>query len=417
MFIDKVKISIKAGDGGSGHTSFLQDRQTQRGGPDGGDGGHGGDVVFVGSMREDNLIEFRYKTKFVAENGYPGRGANRTGANGKDIEIPVPRGTKILKVGGLLIADITEEGQRFVALHGGAGGRGNARFATSRRQTPNFSQTGVKTAVYEVVLELNCIADVGIIGFPNVGKSTLLSIVTRANPKIANYPFTTLHPNIGVYSGGGQTIFLADIPGLVEGASQGVGLGLDFLKHINRTRLLIHMIDISETDGRDAIEDYKTINKELAAFSSELSKKQQIVVLNKTDCADEARIQRFISESGVPNVFQISCAARQGIDELMKFVASEIVKIPKNLAALPDAELEEIINKNSFTVTFEEGVFVVSGPMVDNLIRGVVLSDTESAAYFHRRLESGGVIEELKRNGMKQGDTVKIADTSFIWTD
>jgi len=239
MFIDKVEITIKAGDGGNGHTSFLRDRNTQRGGPDGGDGGKGGDIVFVGTTQTDNLVEFRFVKKFIAQNGVNGRPNNCTGAMGEELLIPVPLGTKILNETNHLLADIVTEGQKFTALRGGGGGRGNARFATARRQTPNFSQSGIKTIAHNVILELNCIADVGLVGFPNVGKSTLLSVVTRANPKIGNYHFTTIHPNIGVYTASsGANVILADLPGLIEGASTGTGLGIDFLKHVNRTRCL-----------------------------------------------------------------------------------------------------------------------------------------------------------------------------------
>jgi len=352
-------------------------------------------------------------------NGRPGK---KDGAYGKDLEIAVPLGTKIYKhtkCGDTeLLADIVQEGQVFVALKGGQGGRGNTHFATSRRQTPNFSHDGVKTKVHHVVLELESIADVGIIGFPNVGKSTLLSVVTRANPKIANYQFTTLHPNIGIHSWGGKNIILADIPGLIEGASEGRGLGIQFLKHISRTRMLIHVIDISEQDGRNAVEDYKVINRELEMFSRDLAMKPQIIVLNKIDAAEEERISQFLKEhkkSG--EIFQISCATRQGVEELMNHVAVQVQKLPRSKESFITATLEEAVDKNAFEVACKGGIFHVLGPMIDNLIRGVVLSDTESAAYFHRRLNKSGVIDALKNAGMQQGDTIQIADTQFTWED
>ena len=426
MFIDKVEITIKAGAGGNGHTSFLRDRQTMHGGPDGGDGGRGGDVIFVGSTRTDNLIEFRYTKKFCANDGENGTPRNKHGADGKDLEIPVPLGTKIYKHAGggdpqrvsgdttktptgdmLLVADITAEGQKFVALRGGAGGRGNSHFATARRQTPNFSHSGVKTEPYNLTLELETIADVGIIGLPNVGKSTFLSIVTRANPKIANYPFTTLHPNIGVMYTRGKSIVLADIPGLIEGASRGVGLGHDFLKHVNRTRLLVHMLDAGSDDPE---RDREIINRELDAFSPNLSKKPQITVLNKCDCVENI-------ETNGADILRISCATRTGIDELVAKIADEVDKLPKPAAPVFFAKLENAVDKNAFDVEKIDGVYVVSGALVDNLSRGVVLSDTESTSYFHRRLEQSGVIRALRDAGMVDGDTVQIGTTEFVWQD
>jgi len=447
MFLDRVEITIKAGDGGNGHTSFHRDAITARGGPDGGDGGHGGDVVFAGTNKVDNLVSFRFTKKFTADSGANGKPRMKTGAMGKELVIEVPLGTKIYKhpvtacggatplkqrgipnaednacrvgVSGELLADITEDGQRYVALKGGAGGRGNARFATSRRQTPNFSHSGVKTIAHNVVLELNCIADVGIIGFPNVGKSTLLSVVTRANPKIGNYHFTTIHPNIGVYNAGGAAVILADIPGLIEGAATGTGLGIDFLKHINRTRLLVHVVDISEQDGRDALRDFEIINAELGAFSKSLLDKPQIVALNKCEMADKARIDAFKKQYAKKyKVFEISAATHTGVKELMQHVAAEVAKLPKTPAEIATAELEGWVDKNTFEVVIEsDGGFRVAGPLVDNLIRGVVLSDTESNAYFQRRLVDSGVIAALKDAGMREGDTVRIADVEFEWVD
>jgi GTP-binding protein len=421
-------ITIKAGNGGSGHTSFLRDRQTVSGGPDGGDGGKGGDIIFVGTTRVDNLIDFRFAKRFIAGNGGGGRPLNKSGAAGDDLLIPVPLGTKIFKSGvgespAELLQDIVTDGQRYCALRGGAGGRGNAHFATSRRQTPNFSQVGIKTLEYKVILELNCIADVGLIGFPNAGKSTLLSVITRANPKIGNYHFTTVHPNIGVYApeknSGEGTVIFADIPGIIEGAHTGTGLGTDFLKHIKRTRLLAHLVDISEQEGRDAINDFEIINKELAAFSPALAAKPQIIVLNKIDTADSARIAAFKKSYGTKfKIFEISALAHQGIDELMKYICLSIVRLPRPEPEIADAELEAAVDRNAFEVTAEnDGSFTVKGAMVDNLVRGVVLSDTESAAYFMRRLEKSGAITALKDVGMKNGDTVRIADTEFEWTD
>jgi GTP-binding protein len=422
MFIDKAEITIKAGNGGNGHTSFHRDMLTQRGGPNGGDGGRGGDIVFVGSTRMDNLVDFQYTKSYPAPDGGNGGTNNKHGADGNDLLIPVPLGTKIKTAAGEILADITETNQKFIALRGGAGGRGNSHFATSRRQTPNFSHSGVKTAPHDIILELECIADVGIIGFPNVGKSTFLSIITRANPKIGNYAFTTLHPNIGICPK--NNLVFADIPGLVEGAGNGVGLGIDFLKHISRTRLLLHFIDAGELDGRSAVRDYEIINKELKTFSAELAARPQIVVLNKIDCLEPERLEKIkrdllqIMGGGMNRIFEISCAARSGIDELLTHIAKEVAKIDKPKPITKFGTLEQKVDKNEFTVSkAADGTFVVSGAMIDNLVRGVVLSDTESASYFHRRLEQSGVIAALLAAGMSNGDVVRVADVEFEWYD
>jgi len=430
MFIDKVEITIKAGNGGAGHVSFHRDATTMRGGPDGGDGGRGGDIIFVGSTSSDNLVEFRFAKKFYAKDGVDGGTRNKAGANADDLKINVPLGTRIYKTSkegtfivSELLADITEKDQEFVALKGGAGGKGNAFFATSRKQTPNFSQTGIKTKEYKVSLELSCIADVGLIGFPNVGKSTLLSVISRANPKIANYHFTTLHPNLGVVipkDDSFKPFIVADIPGLIEGASEGAGLGHDFLRHIDRTRLLVHVIDISGYEGRDPVEDYKLINNELVKYNPALADKTQIVALNKSDIDYEQAV-RFRKDVKGVKTFLISAATRQGIDELLKAISVELANLPRVQAVQFFAELEERPDKNKFDIEVEryvDGVcFVVSGPLIDNLIRGVVLSDTESNNYFQRRLADSGVIAALRERGMKNGDTVCIADIEFEWVD
>lgn len=428
MFLDKVEITIKAGNGGNGSVSFFRDKLTMHGGPDGGDGGKGGDVIFVGSTRVDNLIEFRFTKKFKAADGENGGQRNRFGAGGNDLEIPVPLGTKIYKIASgssvvqrtneksELVADITAEGQKYRALRGGAGGRGNARFATSKKQTPNFSQDGVKTQEYKVLLELSSIADVGLVGFPNVGKSTLLSVISRANPKIANYHFTTLHPNLGVVSVFDKSFIVADIPGLIEGASSGAGLGHEFLRHISRTRILVHVVDISGTEGRDPVADFHTINCELAAFNAELSKKPQIVVLNKSDI-DNSRVSSFKKVVKGYKILEISGATQVGVQELLKTIAVELEKLPKVLPSEPMTELEVRTDKNAFVVSNSGSNYYVKGPFIDNLIRGVVLSDTESNSYFQRRLVESGIIEALKNQGMKDGDTVHIADIEFEYID
>jgi GTP-binding protein len=437
MFVDKATITVKAGKGGNGCVSFHREKYVSAGGPDGGDGGRGGDIVFVGTTRADNLVEFRFTKKFFAGDGANGGTRNKAGAGAVDLKIPVPLGTKIYRCGpgvGLdcfvadaprndLLADITSDGEQFRALKGGAGGKGNAFFATSRKQTPNFAQTGIKTKEYKVTLELSCIADVGLVGFPNVGKSTLLSVISRANPKIANYHFTTLHPNLGVVVPVDRSMkpfIVADIPGLIEGASDGAGLGHEFLRHIDRTRLLVHVIDISGVEGRDPVEDYKLINKELVKYSPKLADKVQIIALNKSDI-DGSKVADFKKAVKGHKIFVISSATRQGIDELLRAIAVELENLPRVEAQKFFAELEEKVDKNKFEIEVEpddDGVcFIVTGPLIDNLIRGVVLTDTESNAYFHRRLKDSGVIAAMREKGLQDGDTVRIADVEFEWVD
>ena len=441
MFLDKVTINIRAGAGGNGHISFYRDKLKMTGPPDGGDGGNGGDVIFVGSTREDNLVNFRFTKKFHAGNGVHGRPGNRTGARGEPIIIPVPLGTRIYKINkkesdGLsksrvgvslanpskeLLADITQPDQQFVALCGGSGGRGNAFYATGKKRSPNFSQMGVSTKDYDVRLELNSIADIGLVGFPNVGKSTLLAAITRANPKIANYPFTTLHPNIGVANVFGQNIIVADIPGLIEGASEGIGLGHDFLKHLRRTRLLVHVVDISETEGRTATDDFRKINAELKQFSADLAAKPQIVALNKVDMATEKQIKQFVGAAICRPLshppFPISAAIGEGVNELMQHAAKILATIPKPESCAATATLEGVVDKNAFTVEVVDGEYHVTGALVDNLIRGVVLTDTESNHYFQRRLLETGIIDELKKRGMVEGDVVIVGSVEFEYLD
>jgi len=417
MFLDKVQIKIKAGNGGNGHVSFFRDKLTMRGGPDGGDGGRGGNVVFIGTTREDNLVNFRYTKKFHAGDGKHGGTTHKNGKYGEVMIVPVPLGTRILKENGELLADIIELDQQFIALKGGGGGKGNAFFATAKKQTPNFSQMGVETKEYIVKLELNTIADIGLVGFPNVGKSTLLASTTRANPKIANYHFTTLHPNIGVANVYGDNIIIADVPGLIEGASQGTGLGHDFLKHLRRVRLLVHVIDISEQEGRDALTDLETINNELMAFDPELGAKPQIIALNKCDVATKEAIAKFKKTKCKSPVFEIMAAIGEGVPKLLEHAHGALQKLPKASATQAYATLEEIVDKNTFKVEISDGEFFVTGPFIDNLIRGVVLTDTESNSYFQRRLEESGIISEMKQKGLKTGDIVHIGEVEFEWVD
>lgn len=422
MFLDRTKITIKAGNGGNGSSSFLHTAQTANGGPDGGEGGKGGDIIFVATKNLNTLYDFRFHKKFFAENGGNGGQRLKTGAKGKDVIIKVPCGTVLIdSKTNKIIADLFEDEMRFVALKGGEGGHGNAYYKSSIKQAPHFSQSGEETKSREVILELKTIADVGLIGYPNAGKSTLLSCISNANPKIANYPFTTLYPNLGVCEVKGQTFVAADIPGLIEGASEGQGLGHYFLKHIERVRLLLHLVDISESDGRDFIEDYKIINKELAGYSQELLKTPQLIILSKIDLLDEEtlkeRVRRFENEIGESYIL-LSGATYRGVEDIKLKTIELLSKLPKK----PPLEIEEfnfdVKDKSSIIITRDdEGAFIVSGGRIDEFARGIVLSDTRSFAYFQKSLEKMGVITMLKERGFKNGDTIKIKDAVFEYSE
>ena len=422
MFLDRVKISIKAGNGGKGSTSFLRNAQTANGGPDGGEGGKGGDMIFEATSNLNTLYNFQFKKKFVAQNGEDGSKKLQTGANGKDEVIMVPCGTVLIDAQtNKIIADLHENGARFIALKGGKGGHGNAYYKSSIKQAPHYSQTGETTVQKEVILELKTIADVGLVGFPNAGKSTLLSCISNANPKIANYPFTTLYPNLGVCQVKGQTFVVADIPGLIEGASEGQGLGHYFLKHVERVRLILHLVDISQSDGRDFIEDFKVINQELENYSKELGKTPQIAVLSKIDLIDEEtlkeREERFKKEINVSYI-KISGATMQGIEELKLATLEKLSKTPKKSAIEieeNDFDTRDVSSINIYRI--DNGTFVVEGGRIDNFTRGVVLSDNVSFAYFQNRLKEMGIIDMLKEKGLKNGDSVQIKDIVFEYTE
>ena len=421
MFLDRVKIKIKAGDGGDGSLSFLRTKLTMKGGPDGGDGGKGGDIVFRANEGMNTLYNFRFKKKFHAENGEAGSRQLKTGASGKDVVIDVPCGTVLIDAEtGKVIVDLNENGKTFVALRGGNGGHGNAYYKTSIKQAPAFSQQGMKTKEREVILELKTIADVGLVGYPNVGKSTLLSVISNANPKIANYPFTTLYPNLGVVEVRGQTFVVADIPGLIEGASEGQGLGHYFLKHVERVRLILHLVDVSQSEGRDYMTDYETINSELAKYSQELAKTPQLVVFSKSDEIDEELLKKRTSDFEKKyhiHPIAISSILHEGVDELLLKTLEKLSTLPKK----PPVQVEKFdfdkTDLESVVIQKNGGVFEVSGGKIDNFVRGVFLDDPRSFAYFQNRLQEMGIIEMLKNQGLKNGDTVKIKDIEFEWIE
>lgn len=423
MFTDYAKIIVKSGDGGDGAISFRREKYVAAGGPDGGDGGKGGDVYFTVDPDANTLIDFRFKKKFKAESGKNGEGNHRYGKSGEDLYIKVPLGTVIKDAeSGKVLADLCEKGQTEKVFPGGRGGKGNSHFATSTRQAPRFSQGGEKGIEKEIILELKLLADVGLIGFPNVGKSTFLSVVTSATPKIADYHFTTLEPNLGVVkSEYGDSFVIADIPGIIEGASDGTGLGLQFLRHIERTRLLLHVIDSSGIEGRNPVEDFNTINNELKSYSEKLSKRTQIIVANKADLMQDEtaykELEKVAKEKGLA-IFKISGVTGQGIKELLDYVSKTLKTLPKeDLVEIEDRKVYTLEDKDEFTITKENGMFVVDGPGVQRIMRKVNLEDNESMYYFQKCLEQIGVNEKLKEAGVQEGDTVKVVDWELEWYD
>lgn len=420
MFVDYAEIYIKAGDGGDGAVSFRREKYIPNGGPDGGDGGAGGNVVFVADTGLRTLMDFRYKKKYIAEKGDNGSGRNKSGRGGEDLVVKVPVGTIVKdKETGRIIADISRPGQKEIIARGGRGGAGNQHFATPTRQVPNFARRGSPGEEFTAILELKLIADVGLLGFPNVGKSTLLSMVSSARPKIANYHFTTLSPNLGVVSlGEGESFVLADIPGLVEGAHEGAGLGHKFLRHVERTRLLIHVVDVAETDGRDAISDVDVINRELEMYNPELAKRPQVIAANKTDALYETeKLERFRTEMEKRGykVFAISAATGRGVDELMRYTYELLKTLPEVVLFEPEQDAGPGIKEDEppFTVRRENDVYVVEGPWVTKLLGSVNLNDRESLQYFQRAVRNMGVIEALAEKGIREGDTVRMGEIEF----
>lgn len=421
MFIDLAEIHLKAGNGGAGKISFARAKYIPNGGPDGGDGGNGGSIIFEVDLGLRTLVDFRYKRKYRADDGGKGDGSNKSGKYAKDLIIKVPLGTLVRdKETGLLLADLSEENQKEVICRGGKGGWGNQHFATPTRQIPNFAHPGTAGVERTVILELKTLADVGLVGFPNAGKSTLISAVSAAKPKIANYPFTTLTPVLGIVSvGAGVSFAMADIPGLIEGAHEGVGLGHAFLRHVERTRLLLHIVDVAETDGRDALEDFNTINRELALYDDTLGDRPQIVVANKIDAvSDPERVKRFVDgvrEMGY-ELFEVSAATGEGLKGLIGRTAALLNTLPEARVFTP-ASAEELLSARvaeaRFTVRNENGVYVVEGPWVDRMMGSVNLSDRESLQYFQRLMKTSGIIEALEEKGVSEGDTVRVGEAEF----
>ena len=421
MMADTAEIYIEAGNGGNGLVSFHREKYVAAGGPDGGDGGKGGSVIFVADEKMSTLADFRYQRKYKAPNGEDGRAAKSSGKNGADLVVKVPVGTVIRDVDQQrVIADMKQPGQTFVAAKGGSGGWGNSHFATATRQIPRFAKSGIEGERRNIALELKLLADVGLVGFPNVGKSTLLSVVSDAKPKIANYHFTTLEPNLGVVKPAEGTSFvMADIPGLIEGAGEGVGLGHEFLRHVERTRLLLHVVDASGIEGRNPIADFDLINAELGTYNPELSKRPQIVVANKMDVVyDDAIYAGFCNEMEARGykVFRISAAANQGVKELMMYVASILDTIP--IPVLFDEEEAETTiisykDDEPFTVREENGVYYVEGSWIKRMLGSTNFEDNESLQFFQNALRKKGVIKALEKAGINEGDPVVMYELEF----
>ena len=425
MFADRAKILIRSGKGGDGHVSFRRELYVPNGGPDGGDGGRGGDVIFEVDEGLNTLYEYRHKRKFKAQDGEEGGKRRCHGKDGSDIILKVPEGTIIREAeSGKVIADMSGENRRQVILQGGRGGAGNMHFATSTMQVPKYAQPGVPAQELEVLLELKVIADVGLVGFPNVGKSTFLSRVTNAQPKIANYHFTTLNPNLGVVDLSGAPGFvIADIPGLIEGASEGVGLGHEFLRHIERTRVLIHIVDAASTEGRDPVADIYAINKELEAYNEEIAARPQVIAANKIDALgdDDEPIQRLKNEfepKGI-RVFPISAVAGKGLKELLYYVRELLDQAPQEAIVFEQEFFpgEELVYENlPYTVTKseeEEGVFIVEGPRIEKMLGYTNLDSEKGFAFFQNFLKNTGILKELEQAGIQEGDTVRMYGLAF----
>ncbi|WP_298654481.1 GTPase ObgE [uncultured Eubacterium sp.] len=420
MFVDIAKIKIKGGDGGAGAVAFHREKYVAAGGPDGGDGGKGGDVVFVVDDNLATLADFRYKRKYSAPNGEGGKGGRCNGKKGQDLEIKVPRGTIIREANSKAVMADMSKTERFVAAKGGKGGWGNMHFATSTRQVPRFAKPGVPGEEWEVSLELKLLADVGLVGYPSVGKSSLISVVSQAKPKIGDYHFTTLVPNLGVVSmGEGNSFVIADIPGLIEGASEGVGLGHQFLRHVERCRMLIHIVDVSGSEGRNPIDDFEKINEELKKFNPDLAERPMIVAGNKIDMAEPEQIEEFkkyVNDKGY-EYYSICAPIMEGTKELMNVTWNMLKELPP----IKEYEVEEIPlealipeDDNSFKITQEdEGYYLVEAKWFPRVLKGIDVTDYEALQYMQRVLEKSGVFDALREKGIQEGDIVSLYNIEF----
>ncbi|MCI6094070.1 MAG: GTPase ObgE [Clostridium sp.] len=417
QFVDKARIIIKAGNGGDGCSSFHREKYVSHGGPDGGDGGRGGNVIFLADENMSTLLDFKFARHFRAQNGENGRGKMQFGKKGEDIIIKVPVGTRVRDLeSGKIIADMNKAGREKIVLHGGRGGKGNAKFATPTRQSPRYAQNGQRTKEYEVELELMTIADVGLIGLPNVGKSTILSVVTSAKPKIANYHFTTLTPNLGVVKRYDKSFVVADIPGLIEGAAEGAGLGHDFLRHIERTRLLVHVLDISGSEGRDPIEDYKQIRKELADYSLKLTELPELIAANKMDITGAEDYLEFLREElegANVEIFPVSAATAKGFEPLLDRILALLETLPSTREFAEDDIIEAPQYDWKFEITQEDGVFVVTGGIVDYILDTTNADDEESMRRFQKFLDSEGIINALREKGANEESVIRLGEWEF----
>ena len=419
-FVDKVTITVRAGDGGNGAVTFHREKYVAAGGPDGGDGGRGGSIIFTVDEHMSTLMDFRYKRKYVAGNGADGQGKRCSGRVGQSLHIRVPRGTLLRDADSGAIMHDMSSGEPFVAARGGRGGWGNQHFATPTRQVPRFAKPGLPGESHTILLELKLLADVGLVGFPNVGKSTLLSVVSKAHPKIANYHFTTLFPNLGVvYVSEGSSFVMADIPGIIEGASDGAGLGHDFLRHIDRCRLLLHLVDAAGSEGRDPIDDIEKINAELAGYSEFLAAHPQIIVANKTDLLGDDRepvekIRKYAEERGFLFA-ELSAATNQGVKELMNLTWHELQQLPPVFIYEPEfVEVEEkAATENDWTIERDGDAYVVTGAWVDKIMGSVNIDDYESRQYMDRMLQSAGIYAKLEEMGIEEGAPVVIGEFEF----
>ena len=417
MFLDMVVIYCKAGNGGNGAVSFHREKYVAKGGPDGGDGGQGGSIYIVADQSLNTLIDYRYNQHFRAANGEPGKGNTMFGSKGEDIILRVPRGTivKDAETDGI-IADVFNEGEKILLLKGGRGGRGNARFCTPTRRSPAFAENGEVTIERKLRLELKTIADVGLVGFPNVGKSTLLSVISAARPKIANYHFTTLSPNLGVVKHYDTSFVVADIPGLSEGASDGAGLGHEFLRHVERVRLILHVVDISGSEGRDPVSDYFSIREELKKYSEKLYELPEIVVANKIDLMEDKTVLTRFAEKIGKEVYPISAATTEGVKKVVDKAAEALKDLPE-LSPIEFKKFEyESTDKNSVSIQYADGIYYVTGGYVEELARRAYLDDTDSFNWFQKKMRERGIIDMLHEKGAKDGDTICVIDLEFtLW--